>query len=241
MGTQEAASSIGIDPGQLAAMLDAERATWTAERPNAVKFHERAKRSQLNGVPTSRVRNFPPVPPVVLERAKGSRVWDTDRPLFADFHLSGSAALFGHSHPKIVAALKEQADRQYRQRLALRGPGRGHRGDAAACRSGDSTSRPRTPNRFALRLARASPPPPAPFPGVEQDLSRIARRDACGADAGRRRRSERRLAQERLRRRARSRPASCNSTTLKAPKRPSQRRMLPPSSSSRQSPRKARS
>ena len=58
MGTQEAASSIGIDPGQLAAMVDAECATWTAERPNAVKFTSAPKRSQLNGVPTSRVRDF---------------------------------------------------------------------------------------------------------------------------------------------------------------------------------------
>lgn len=111
MGTQEAASSIGIDPERLAAMLDAERATWTAQHPNAIKLHERALKSQLNGVPTARVRNFPPNPPVVMQRAQGGRLWDTDGHLYADFHLSGSAALFGHSHPKIVAAIKEQADR----------------------------------------------------------------------------------------------------------------------------------
>jgi glutamate-1-semialdehyde 2,1-aminomutase len=111
MATQEAASSIGIDPDRLAAMLDGERAAWTARHPKAAVFHVRAGKSQLHGVPTPRVRNFPPNPPVVLQRAQGGRLWDIDGHAYADFHLSGSAALFGHSHPKIVAAIKEQADR----------------------------------------------------------------------------------------------------------------------------------
>ncbi|HLI13769.1 MAG TPA: transaminase [Alphaproteobacteria bacterium] len=111
MGTQEAASSLGIDPARLASMLDTERAAWIARHPKAVKFHERAKKSQLNGTPTSRVRHFPPAIPVVLKEARGGRLWDIDGHVYADFHLSGSAALFGHSHPKIVAALREQADR----------------------------------------------------------------------------------------------------------------------------------
>lgn len=111
MSTQEAASSIGIDPARLAAMLDAERAAWATGHPNAVTFHERAKKSQLNGTPTSRVRNFPPAVPLVVRNAQGGRLWDIDGHVYADFHLSGSAALFGHSHPKIVAAMRDQMDR----------------------------------------------------------------------------------------------------------------------------------
>jgi glutamate-1-semialdehyde 2,1-aminomutase len=111
MGTQEGASSIGVDPERLAAMLDAERAAWMAAHPNAIRLHERASRSQLNGTPTSRVRNFPPTIPVVMEKARGGRLWDTDGHVYADFHLSGSAALFGHAHPRIAAALREQIDR----------------------------------------------------------------------------------------------------------------------------------
>src|SRR6476620_11304084 len=111
MGTQEGASAIGIDPARLASMLDAERVAWIAKRPRTAKLHERAKGSQLNGVPTTRVRNFPPPFPIVMERAQGGRLWDIDGHRYADFHLSGSAALFGHAHPAIVTALKEQAER----------------------------------------------------------------------------------------------------------------------------------
>lgn len=111
MGTQEGASAIGVDPERLAAMLDAEREAWLARRPNSIRMHERAKRSQLNGTPTARVRNFPPSIPIMTEKALGGRLWDIDGHMYADFHLSGSAALFGHSHPKIAAALHEQIDR----------------------------------------------------------------------------------------------------------------------------------
>lgn len=111
MGTQEGASAIGVDPERLAAMLDAERDAWRTGHPHSAAMHERAKRSQLNGTPTPRVRNFPPSVPVMMERAQGGRLWDIDGHKYADFHLSGSAALFGHSHPKIVAALHEQVGR----------------------------------------------------------------------------------------------------------------------------------
>src|SRR5262249_29672185 len=111
MTTQEAASAIGIDPERLAAMLDKERAAWMSGHPKAAAFHERALKSQLNGTPTARLRNFPPAVPPVIGKAKGGRLWDIDGHVYADFHLSGSAALFGHAHPAIVTALKEQAER----------------------------------------------------------------------------------------------------------------------------------
>ena len=54
--------------------------------------------------------NYHPLP-VVLERGKGVFVWDVEGKRYFDF-LSGYSALSqGHCHPKIIQALKEQADK----------------------------------------------------------------------------------------------------------------------------------
>ena len=47
---------------------------------------------------------------VVLARGKGAFVWDVDGKRYFDFLSAYSAVNQGHCHPKIVAALKEQAD-----------------------------------------------------------------------------------------------------------------------------------
>jgi acetylornithine/succinyldiaminopimelate/putrescine aminotransferase len=54
--------------------------------------------------------NYAPIP-VVLERAQGAFVWDVDGRKYFDFLSAYSAVNQGHCHPKIVAALKEQADK----------------------------------------------------------------------------------------------------------------------------------
>ena len=110
LDTQKAGPSTGVDPVRVTSMLEAEREAFTAKRPNARLLFERAKKSQLNGTPTYRIHHSPPSVPLALKRAAGGRLWDTDGHVYADFSLSGSAALFGHCHPKIVAALREQLD-----------------------------------------------------------------------------------------------------------------------------------
>lgn len=47
--------------------------------------------------------------PVVLSRGEGSLVWDVDGKQYLDFLSAYSAVNQGHNHPKIVEALKEQA------------------------------------------------------------------------------------------------------------------------------------
>ncbi|MDR0797051.1 MAG: ornithine--oxo-acid transaminase [Tannerella sp.] len=54
--------------------------------------------------------NYHPLP-VVLSRGQGPFVWDVDDKRYFDFLSAYSAVNQGHCHPKIVAALKEQADR----------------------------------------------------------------------------------------------------------------------------------
>ncbi|MCZ6689051.1 MAG: ornithine--oxo-acid transaminase [Planctomycetota bacterium] len=55
-------------------------------------------------------RNYDPLP-VVLTRGEGVWVWDVDGKKFLDMLGCYSAVSQGHRHPKIIAALKEQADR----------------------------------------------------------------------------------------------------------------------------------
>ncbi|MBI1305529.1 MAG: ornithine--oxo-acid transaminase [Bacteroidetes bacterium] len=53
--------------------------------------------------------NYHPLP-VVLKRGKGVFVWDTDDKRYFDFLSAYSAVNQGHCHPKIIQALKDQAD-----------------------------------------------------------------------------------------------------------------------------------
>jgi ornithine aminotransferase len=52
--------------------------------------------------------NYAPLP-VVLERGKGSWLWDADGRRYLDFMSAYSAVSHGHAHPRLVAALVEQA------------------------------------------------------------------------------------------------------------------------------------
>lgn len=54
--------------------------------------------------------NYHPVP-VVFSQAKGSSVWDPEGNRYLDFLAAYSAVNQGHCHPKILNALKEQAER----------------------------------------------------------------------------------------------------------------------------------
>ena len=55
-------------------------------------------------------RNYHPLD-VVLTRGDGIWVWDVDGNRYLDCLAAYSAVNQGHGHPRIVAALKEQADR----------------------------------------------------------------------------------------------------------------------------------
>jgi len=54
--------------------------------------------------------NYHPLP-VVLSRGEGVWLWDTDGRQYLDMMSAYSAVSFGHSHPKLVAALTEQANK----------------------------------------------------------------------------------------------------------------------------------
>ncbi len=55
-------------------------------------------------------RNYEPLP-VVLARGQGAHLWDTAGRRYIDMMSAYSAASHGHSHPRLLAALKAQAGR----------------------------------------------------------------------------------------------------------------------------------
>ncbi|HVE51748.1 MAG TPA: ornithine--oxo-acid transaminase, partial [Ramlibacter sp.] len=55
-------------------------------------------------------RNYAPVP-VVVDRALDCRVWDVDGREYIDMMSAYSAVSVGHLHPRVVGALKAQADK----------------------------------------------------------------------------------------------------------------------------------
>lgn len=73
---------------------------------------ERARRVLVGGV-NSPVRAFGAVGgmPVIVDRARGSQVWDADGNAYTDFICSWGALILGHADPEISAALAEQAAR----------------------------------------------------------------------------------------------------------------------------------
>src|SRR3989338_719339 len=71
--------------------------------PNAGKILERDNKV----ISKSTAREYP----LVVESAKGSNVWDADGNRFLDFNSFIAVMNFGHSHPKIISALKKQAEK----------------------------------------------------------------------------------------------------------------------------------
>jgi 4-aminobutyrate aminotransferase / (S)-3-amino-2-methylpropionate transaminase / 5-aminovalerate transaminase len=62
----------------------------------------RARRAEKSGAPTD---------PIVWARAEGCNVVDTDGNVFVDMTAGFGAAAVGHGHPRVVAAVREQAPR----------------------------------------------------------------------------------------------------------------------------------
>jgi len=72
-------------------------------------------RALSSAVALAAERNFSAVNyqslPIVFARAKGAEVWDPEGRRYLDFHSASTALNHGHCHPKLVAALVDQAQR----------------------------------------------------------------------------------------------------------------------------------
>jgi glutamate-1-semialdehyde 2,1-aminomutase len=75
----------------------------TTTRARSREYFARAQQSLVEGVnsPSRGAAVYSPGP-VVLERGRGSQVWDVDGNEYVDFMMSFGALIHGHAHPNIV-------------------------------------------------------------------------------------------------------------------------------------------
>src|SRR5713101_6528393 len=88
--------------------MTAKMTTKTNNRARSREWYERAKKSLIEGVnsPSRGAAVYSPGP-VVLERGRGSHVWDLDGNEYVDFMMSFGALIQGHAHPKIVEVVSQ--------------------------------------------------------------------------------------------------------------------------------------
>jgi glutamate-1-semialdehyde 2,1-aminomutase len=99
------------EPKDLASALEAARATYAKANPRSRELHN-ASTENLPGGTTRNVIHFNPFP-VIFESGKGSYLIDMDGHKYLDLCGEYSAALFGHSHPVITAAMHKAIDSGY--------------------------------------------------------------------------------------------------------------------------------
>ena len=80
----------------------------TKTRDRSRQWYERAQRSLIEGVNSpSRGAAVYSHGPIVLERGRGSHVWDLDGNEYVDFMMSFGALIQGHAHPRIVEVVTQ--------------------------------------------------------------------------------------------------------------------------------------
>src|SRR5690349_21202377 len=84
-------------------------AAFRAATPGSAAASEKARRLFPSGV-THDSRYIEPYG-LYITRAQGPRKWDVDGNCYVDYFGGHGALLLGHSHPKVVEAVKQQAER----------------------------------------------------------------------------------------------------------------------------------
>jgi len=79
---------------------------YLAANPQSRALHERARKVLPGGIAHD-VRHISPFP-LTMSRAEGAYKWDVDGHRYIDYVVGHGALLLGHSHPEIVAAVREQ-------------------------------------------------------------------------------------------------------------------------------------
>ena len=79
---------------------------------NSIREYQRAVKSIPGGV-NSPVRAFKSVgmPPVLIDRAKGSKIWDIDGNEYIDFVSSWGPMILGHAREEIIEAIRKTAEK----------------------------------------------------------------------------------------------------------------------------------
>jgi len=100
---------VTIDRSRVRHLTEVEQQRFNARTPKSGEMFERARRSMVNGVPSSYQVRDPW--PIYIEEGRGSRVWDVDGNEYIDYHNGFGSMVQGHAHPAIVEAVQRQVAR----------------------------------------------------------------------------------------------------------------------------------
>jgi len=77
----------------------------------SARLYEAACKVIAGGVSSDIRRSTTSAPPLYVDHARGSHLWDVDGNEYVDYVLGQGPLLFGHSHPRIVEAVTKQVAR----------------------------------------------------------------------------------------------------------------------------------
>ncbi|MEV0714569.1 aspartate aminotransferase family protein [Asanoa sp. NPDC050611] len=77
----------------------------------SARLYEAARKVIAGGVSSDIRRSTTAAPPLYVDHARGSHLWDVDGNEYVDYVLGQGPLLFGHSHPRIVEAVNRQVAR----------------------------------------------------------------------------------------------------------------------------------
>ena len=98
-----------VDAKRVAELTAREQQRLNDRTPNSARLSARARKSMVNGVPSSYQQREPW--PIFLTEGRGSKVWDVDGNEYVDFHNGFGSMVQGHAHPAIVEAVQARVAR----------------------------------------------------------------------------------------------------------------------------------
>jgi len=101
----------GVPGVAVRALLERERAAFSARHGRSATSAKRAAEHWLNGVPMHWMTDWGTPFPLVVSEARGATLVDADGLRYADFCLGDTGAMFGHSPPAVAAAVRRQSER----------------------------------------------------------------------------------------------------------------------------------
>lgn len=128
-----------------------------ASNPNSQALAQKSRKGYVNGVPMQWMLDWPMPFPLFIDRGEGATLFDVDQHSYADFCLGDTGAMFGHSPPAVVEALREQARHGFTHMLPTKDAMEvgALLADLFGLPSWQIALTATDANRFALRLARA--------------------------------------------------------------------------------------
>ncbi|MFM2025052.1 MAG: hypothetical protein RLZZ56_1065 [Actinomycetota bacterium] len=98
-----------IDRSRLSSLYSEEQKLFLSRNPKSKAAYESAD-NLFGRVPMTWMNKKAGGFPIYFDRASGNRIWDIDGHEYIDFALGDTGAMAGHSHPEVVAAIKNRVD-----------------------------------------------------------------------------------------------------------------------------------